>query len=107
MDKAQTQRALTDCATSQAKRANAQMNRIYQQLLAKLASDPKARNKIIASQKAWLAYRDSYIEAMYPEEDKLHHYGSRFPMDVDLLIADLTHTQTKALLGLLKSDQPL
>jgi len=81
------------------------MNRIYKQILVKLSSDLNARNKVIASQKAWLVYRDSYIAAMYPEEDKLHHYGSRFPMDVDLLIADLTHTQTKALINLLKSDQ--
>jgi uncharacterized protein YecT (DUF1311 family) len=99
------QTGLDDCARSQAKHADAQMNRIYQELCAQLASDPKAKAKVIASQKAWLTYRDSYIEAMYPEEDKQLHYGTRFPMDAELLIADLTRTQTKALIELLRNYQ--
>ncbi len=103
LDKAPDQTSLDICASAEAKHADAEMNRVYRQLCAKLSSNPNAKTKVIASQKAWLAYRDSYIQATYPEEDKQLHYGTRYPMDVDLLIAYLTHAQTKALRDLIEA----
>jgi len=104
-DKAATQTELDLCASGEAKRADAEMNSAYQRLLAKVGADSKAKEKIIASQRAWLVYRDSYIAAMYPADDKQMAYGTMFPMEVDLLIADMTRSQTKAILELLKNYQ--
>jgi hypothetical protein len=49
-----------------------------------------------------MAYRDSYINAMYPEEDKQTTYGSFFPMEVDLLLASLIREHAIALNELIK-----
>jgi uncharacterized protein YecT (DUF1311 family) len=105
-DKAKTQAELDVCASEEAKRADAEMNRAYQRLLAKVSTDSNARDKIVSSQRAWLIYRDSYIAAMYPADDKQMAYGTMFPMEVDLLIADMTRSQTKAILELLRNYQP-
>jgi uncharacterized protein YecT (DUF1311 family) len=103
LNTAQTQTGLDACAGSKAKQADDEMNRVYRQLLAKIASQPRAKAKIIASQRAWLVYRDSYMEAMYPEEDKQAAYGTIYPMEASLLLAQLTTQQTKALRNLLKN----
>ena len=55
-----------------------------------------------AAERAWVAYRDAYIEAMYPAKDEQTEYGSMYPLDVDLLRAKLTQRQTLALRELLK-----
>ena len=66
------------------------MNKVYQQLIAKAASDPDAVAKVKAAERAWVAYRDAYLEAMYPAKDKRLEYGSIYPMDFALLRAKLT-----------------
>jgi uncharacterized protein YecT (DUF1311 family) len=100
---ANTQMALDVCAGKEAKQADLEMNRIYQKLLAKVSTNPAAKTKIIASQRAWLLYRDAYLDATFPEEDKQANYGTMFPMEFDLLVAQLTTTQTKALQQLLEN----
>jgi len=43
-----------------------------------------------AAERAWIAYRDAYMGAMYPAKDKQAEYGSIYPMEADLLRAKLT-----------------
>ena len=50
----------------------------------------------------WVAYRDAYIEATYPAENKAIEYGSIYPLDVALLRAKLTQRQVTALEDLLQ-----
>lgn len=104
-DTANTQMELDVCAGKEAKQADIEMNRVYRELLAKMSTNPVAKTKIIALQRAWLSYRDAYLDATFPEKDKQANYGTMFPMEFDLLIADLTHTQTKTLTDLLRSYQ--
>ena len=87
--KAKAQPELNACAAQEADRVDAKMNGVYKQLLAKAASDPNDVTKIKAAERAWLAYRDSYIEATYPAADKQAEYGSEYFMDVNLLRAKL------------------
>ena len=54
------------------------------------ASPPEAAAKIKTAQRAWIAYRDAYMGAMYPAKDKQAEYGSIYPMEADLLRAKLT-----------------
>ena len=35
------------------------------------------------AERAWIAYRDAYIEATYPAKDKQTAYGSKFATDPD------------------------
>jgi uncharacterized protein YecT (DUF1311 family) len=101
-EKAKTQIEMNGCASAEATRADKELNRVYAQVLLKSASVPEAAEKAKASQRAWVAYRDAYIEATYPAKDKQTQYGSMYPLDVELLRAKLTQRQTIALQDLLK-----
>jgi len=69
---------MTVCASAEAKRVDDELNRVYKLLLSKVRGNPVATAKIRAAQRAWVAYRDTYIEAMYPAKDKQAEYGSMF-----------------------------
>jgi uncharacterized protein YecT (DUF1311 family) len=102
IDKATTQTAMHVCANEEAQRVDAELNDIYQKLLSAVGNQAAAIEKIRAAERAWIAYRDAYIAAMYPAKDKQTAYGSTFSMEVDLLRARLTREQTGALKDLLK-----
>jgi hypothetical protein len=61
-----------------------------------------AVEKLEVADKTWIAYRDAYIDAMYPADDKQAVYGSMFPIEVALLRAELALRQIAALKELLK-----
>jgi len=96
-DKANTQSEMTACASDEAARVDAKLKTTYRALLARVTSQPEALAKIKAAERAWIAYRDAYIEATYPAEDKAIEYGSIYPLDVNLLRAKLTRGQVAAL----------
>jgi uncharacterized protein YecT (DUF1311 family) len=104
--KAVTQLELNSCASDEAKRVDDELNRVYKLLLSTVADDTVATAKIKAAQRAWIAYRNAYIDAMYPAEDKRLEYGSVFPMEEALLRAKLTRQQTDALRDILKENEP-
>jgi len=95
-DKANTQSEMTACASDEAARVDAKLKTTYRALLARVTSQPEALAKIKAAERAWTAYRDAYIEATYPAEDKATEYGSIYPLDVTLLRAKLTRRQIAA-----------
>jgi uncharacterized protein YecT (DUF1311 family) len=95
-DGAKTQVAMNACASDEAASADAQINDVYRTLLQK-TTDTTAATKIKVSERAWIAYRDAYIDAMYPAENKQAEYGSVYPMEIALLRAKLTRIQIAAL----------
>ena len=86
-------------------RADDELSGIYNRLMTTARPVKGAVEKIAAAERAWIAYRDAYIEARYPAEDKLAAYGSIFQMEVLFLHAELTRRQTDALRELLKHYQ--
>lgn len=102
-DKAKTQAAINACASDEAGRADAQLNDVYRTLLQN-TTDTTAVTKIKVAERAWIAYRDAYLDAMYPAENKEAEYGSVYPSDVALLRARLTRIQITALQDLLKQN---
>ncbi len=94
---AKTQADLTQCAGSDLKIVDDELNATYQQLLKKAAANPIAVRKIKTAQRAWVAFRDAQMAAFYPAEDKQGEYGTVFPMCADLLLADLTRQRVKML----------
>ncbi|HXP80174.1 MAG TPA: lysozyme inhibitor LprI family protein [Verrucomicrobiae bacterium] len=104
--KAKTQTEMNACANEEASRVEAQLNDVYRKLLLQTASQREAGEKIKAAERAWVAYRDAFIDAMYPAKDKQAEYGSIYPMEADLLRAKLTDRQVTALKELLQQYSP-
>lgn len=102
MDKANTQHQLHVCASEEAGRRERERQSLLQRVLKAVDGDALAIRKVDAAEKAWLAYRAAFIEAMYPADDKQAEYGSRHPMDVNLLYASLTISHLVDLEGLLE-----
>jgi uncharacterized protein YecT (DUF1311 family) len=105
-DKANTQSEMTACASDEAARVDVKLNTTYRALLARVASQPEALAKIKAAQRAWIAYRDAYIDATYPAKDKAAEYGSMYALDVALLRAKLTQRQIAAVEDMLQRYTP-
>jgi uncharacterized protein YecT (DUF1311 family) len=105
-EKANTQSEMTVCASDEAARVDSKLNTTYRALLARAASQPEALAKIKVAQRAWIAYRDAYIEAAYPAKDKATEYGSIYPLDVTLLRARLTQRQIVAIGDMLQRYTP-
>ena len=97
---------MTACAGAEAKRVDAKLNSTYRALLAKVESQPEAVAKIKVAERAWVIYRDAYIEATYPAKDKRTEYGSIYPLEVALLRAKLTQRQVTALKDILQHCTP-
>lgn len=95
-DGAKTQAAMNACASDEAARADKQLNDVFRRLLQE-TTDTTAAKKIKVAERAWITYRDAYIDAMYPAENKQAEYGSVYPMEIDLLRAKLTRIQIAAL----------
>jgi len=96
MEGAQAQDQMHHCASDEAGRADVQLNSVYKSALATMSRDRVATAKLKAFEQAWIAYRDAYIDAMYPARDK-QAYGTITPMEIDLLAAELTRDQIKTL----------
>ena len=94
-DTAMTQLAMNECAGSELKAAQKRMAA----LLKKLGVSPDD-----PAQKAWEAYRDAQLEAIYPREGT-PGYGSVFPMCFAILKTDLTEGRIRDLKALTTSGE--
>jgi uncharacterized protein YecT (DUF1311 family) len=101
-----TQGEMNDCVCNQYKKADAELNRIYQQLAAANANDKLFVDKLKTAQRAWIAFRDAQLEAIYPETDNPKvNYGSVFTMCYCGAQQDLTEERTKQLKRMLRSPE--
>ncbi len=94
---AQTQAEMNDSACAQYKKADAEMNAVYQQILNKYKSETLFVAKLKAAQRAWIAFRDAHLESLYPEPNKLQTYGSVNPVCRCGVLTELTAERTKQL----------
>lgn len=101
-EKAKTQMEMNAYASEEAARADTELNDVYRKVLAQAGKQEEVVAKIKAAERAWIAYRDAYMEAMYPAKDKQAEYGSIYPMEANLLRARLTRRQVAALKELLQ-----
>ena len=101
-EKAKTQTEMNHCASDEAARADTELNEVYRKLLSQAASQEEAVAKIKAAERAWIVYRDAYLDAMYPAKDKQAEYGSIYPMEANLFRAKLTQRQVTALKEMLQ-----
>ena len=74
---AKTELDLNNCYCNQYHQADAELNSTYQQLISASKENPVFIEKLKAAQRAWIAFRDAQLVAIYPEtDDPRAKYGS-------------------------------
>lgn len=94
---AQTQAQMDEQAGDEFQKADLELNRVYRQTLKKLQDDgydPATRKKLIASERAWVTYRDA--ESEY-EASAMAEGGSMYPQVADMAATRLTEERIKLL----------
>ena len=71
MEKAKTQHELHVCASEEAGRVERDRTALLQRVLKAAEGDDQAVRKINASERAWLAYRAAFLEAMHELRQRL------------------------------------
>jgi uncharacterized protein YecT (DUF1311 family) len=87
----QTQTEMTQCAADAYKAADAVLNQVYKQLVAKLETEEKAQLK--EAQTAWLKYRDTNCDFVADQ----YKGGTMRPMIHANCLADVTSKRTAEL----------
>jgi uncharacterized protein YecT (DUF1311 family) len=95
--KAQTQSVPDKDPCDQYKKSDSELNKVFQQILREYKGDIQFIRKLKASQRAWLAYRDAQLLALFPKPDALREYGSAFRMCSCLTLDELTNERVKIL----------
>lgn len=86
-----TQVEMNDCAGKEYKAADAALNRVYQQLVAKLDAEEKTALK--TAQTAWIKYRDTNCDFVADQ----YKGGTIRPMIYALCLADVTRNRSAEL----------
>ena len=95
-----TQSEMNECAASEAKKADKRLNVTYRELLSKIKEDKVATDKIVSAQRAWIAFRDAELAAMWPTasgENPNLKYGSVHPFCYSLAYTEMTEKRTSEL----------
>lgn len=100
------QSEMNHCASEDARAADAELNHVYQDLLSKTKGDTNAAKKLRDAQRAWIAFRDAELLALYPAEDKQREYGSIYPMCYAKMVTAMTKERTAQLLRMLQDKDP-
>jgi uncharacterized protein YecT (DUF1311 family) len=77
--------------------ADEDLNALYRRILAEYASAPQFTEKLQDAQRAWVAFRDAHLEAVYPAPDKQAEYGSAYPLCRCLAMTELTQARLEDL----------
>ncbi len=89
-----TQGGMNECAAKELQKAELKLARLLNQLGIRRDS---------AEQKAWEAYRDAQLAALYPQEN-ISSYGSVYPMCLAILKKTLTEGRIRDLKALITSE---
>jgi uncharacterized protein YecT (DUF1311 family) len=93
---AQTQAQMNQEAAAEFKKADAELNKVYPQVLAKL--DAEGKDKLKAAQRAWVAFRDAQAEL----EADTARGGSMAPLLRATSMTQTTEDRVKQLKAFLK-----
>jgi len=93
---AQSQAEMTICAGNEYKKADAQLNKTYQELAAMLEDEDKAELK--TAETAWIKYRDAHCQFASDQ----YRGGSIRPMIEAICLTDVTNNRTTELKNQIK-----
>lgn len=92
------QMELNQCAWDDYQKADKKLNDTWKKLMAKFKTDKTATAKLKAAQKAWIAFRDAEVEAMFAcEPNEVPCWGSMEPMLRNGELQSMTEERTKRL----------
>jgi uncharacterized protein YecT (DUF1311 family) len=92
----QTQPELNMDACGKLQKADAELNRTYNEILRVYKDDAEFIEKLKAAQRAWIVFKDAHLASIYPKSGK-GEYGSVKPMCTCEILAEFTGERTKAL----------
>lgn len=95
---AQCQSEMNEMAHKELKKADAQLNKIYQELLS--AGDDEADKALREAQRTWLKFVELHIKYVFPlkkGENPRELYGSIYPLEYAMLKARLYTERIKLL----------
>lgn len=95
-DPAATQLDINYGAKADFDKADARLNKVYQQARAKHKGESTLLQKLQKAQQAWIVFRDAHVEARFPDADK-SNYGSAYAMCYWTEMAELTDARSKQL----------
>ncbi len=102
--KGESQSEMNEQACEKFKKADSKLNAVYTQVLEKHKDDAAFLSKFKKAQRAWLAFRDAHLEAIYPAKDK-NEYGSVFGMCNCMELTALTDERTDDLSRWLNTEE--
>ena len=94
---AQTQAQMNQDACRKYEETDAEMNKVYQQVLNEYKKDTAFIQKLKTAQRLWVAFRNAHIESLYPKPNKLAAYGSIHPTCRCLALTEITTARIEAL----------
>jgi uncharacterized protein YecT (DUF1311 family) len=100
---AMTTDAMHRCADQDAREADTQLKKAYQLLLDKAKNQPRVVAKLKAAQRAWIAYRNAQLQAIFPSDKKQFAYGSMFPICYLKIATEMTKQRTSELRRMLEA----
>ncbi len=93
------QSELNVCAYEDYQAADKKLNETWKNLMTKFKAEKTATAKLKAAQKAWIAFRDAEIDAMFAcEEDDIQTcWGSMYPLSLNSELQAMTEARTQQL----------
>ncbi len=85
------------------KKADKELNLVYNKILKEYKTDVEFIRKLKIAQKSWIIFRDAEIDAIFPAKDGRLEYGSVYPMCWSICLTDLTKKRIKDLKVWLKA----
>jgi uncharacterized protein YecT (DUF1311 family) len=101
----QSQAAMNACVADQYAKADAELNKVYQQLISKYKADAEFVVKLRLAQESWLKFRDADLTCFYYQKDKVAAYGSVYPTCRSRALTHLTVERTNELNQMLNPEE--
>lgn len=93
----QSQGQLNEEADAAYRKADQELNRVYQQIFKEYKTKTVFLQSLKAAQQRWIQFRDAEMKARFPAANSLVEYGSFFPVCYSNGMEELTKARTKQL----------
>ncbi|WP_179404991.1 lysozyme inhibitor LprI family protein [Burkholderia guangdongensis] len=97
----QDQATMNACAEQAYRKSDAELNRVYQSVTARVRNNNALSQKFVAAEQAWIAFRDAECGFSSAGVEG----GSAFPAVMTTCLDDLTKARTESLQGYLSCDE--
>ncbi|MHC8376298.1 lysozyme inhibitor LprI family protein [Pseudomonas sp. MDT1-16] len=100
-DNAADQAAMNQCVAQQHKAADKELNTLYQQINARLKSNPESKKLLIGAQRSWVAFRDAECKFSSAGMEG----GSVFALIYSSCVTELTKARVETFKNYLKCQE--